>query len=365
MYDDYFKTRPDRSKSTIGQKRNVSLDFIEVETDEGITGRFGPVVYRSQILIIMDLLKGLVVGQDPLNTEILWDRMSKADRHARTGFMMMAISAVDNALWDLKGKYYKKPVFRLLGGNRAEFKVYGSMLANSTIPERAADLAVKVKERGHPAQKWFFPWGPKSREEGIRDNTALAAAVREAVGPDYPLMFDAWMGWTVPYTYQMCKRLEPYNPTWLEEPLAPQMLDGYRELYRRVKVPLAAGEHLYTTWEVQPFLEAGVLAVVQADPDWCGGISEMVRIGALCRQYGIPLIPHGMGVHAAAHTVAGLPETLCPWGEYLFSYMEHETALFAQPLKPEGGAIKLRDDVYGLGMDLDESKVASRTQILF
>ncbi|GHT70570.1 hypothetical protein FACS1894110_22300 [Spirochaetia bacterium] len=128
---------------------------------------------------------------------------------------------------------------------------------------------------GHPAQKWFFPWGPRSGPEGIRDNVALAAALREAVGADYPLMFDAWMGWD------------------------------------------------------------------------------------------IPLIPHGMGVAAAAHTIAGMPSSLCPWQEYLFSYMEQETALFKYPLKPEGGFITLRDDVYGLGMDLDENKVESRTRVVF
>jgi L-alanine-DL-glutamate epimerase-like enolase superfamily enzyme len=291
--------------------------------------------------------------------------MIKADRHARTGFMMMAISAVDNALWDLKGKYYHKPVFRLLGGNRNKIPVYGSMLANSTIPKRAAETALKVKNMGHPAQKWFFPWGPRSGPEGIRDNVALAAALREAVGADYPLMFDAWMGWDIPYTQHICALLEPYNPTWLEEPLAPQMLDGYRELRKRIKVPIAVGEHLYTIWEIKPFLEEGIVSVIQADPDWCGGITELVRIGNYCKQWGIPLIPHGMGVAAASHTIAGLPASLCPWQEYLFSYMEQETALFKYPLKPEGGFITLRDDVYGLGMDLDENKVESRTQVVF
>jgi L-alanine-DL-glutamate epimerase-like enolase superfamily enzyme len=279
--------------------------------------------------------------------------------------MMMAISAVDNALWDLKGQYYKKPVYRLLGGNRTSYKVYGSMLGNSTIPERAAKLAVTVKNMGHPAQKWFLPWGPRSAEEGMRDNAALAAALREAVGPDYPLMFDAWMGWNISYAQKMMKMLEPYNPTWVEEPLPPQMLDGYRELRKRVNVPIAAGEHLYTTWEVRPYLEAGVLAVVQADPDWCGGISELVRIGTLCREWNIPLIPHGMGVHAAGHTIAGLPESTCPCGEYLFTYMENQTSLFKYPLKPENGFITLRDDVYGLGMDLDEEKIETKTQIIF
>jgi L-alanine-DL-glutamate epimerase-like enolase superfamily enzyme len=365
MYDDYFQTRPDRTKSTIGWKRKAVLDFIEIETDEGITGCFGPVTYRAQIFIIMDLLKDFIIGQDPLDTETIWDRMSRADRHARSGFMMMAISAVDNALWDLKGKYYKKPVFRLLGGSRTTLKVYGSMLGNSTLPERAAELALAVKEMGHPAQKWFFPWGPKSAEEGMRDNIALAAALREAVGFGYPLMFDAWMGWNIPYTEKICRELEPYNPNWLEEPLAPQMIDGYRELRKRVRIPLAAGEHLYTIWEVKPFLEAGILSALQADPDWCGGISELVRIGALCKLWNIPLIPHGMGVHAAAHTVAAFPESLCPWVEYLFTFMEQETALFKYPLRPENGCITLSDDVYGLGMDIDEEKVETKTRIMF
>ena len=198
----------------------------------------------------------------------------------------------------------------------------------------------------------------------MRDNAALASALREAVGPDYPLMFDAWMGWTVPYARKMCALLEPYRPGWLEEPLPPQMFDAYRELKNQINIPIAAGEHLYTTWDVRPYLDAGILSAVQTDPEWCGGISELVRIGTLCRDYGVPLIPHGMGVHAAAHTIAGLPESLCPMGEYLFTYMERETCLFKYPLKPENGFITLRDDIYGLGLEIDEEKVEKKTRIV-
>jgi L-alanine-DL-glutamate epimerase-like enolase superfamily enzyme len=365
MYDDYFNTRPDRTGSTVGRKKQANLYFIEIETDEGVKGRFGPIVYRAQLLIIMDHLKALIVGQDPLDTETLWDRMSRADRHARSGFMMMAVSAVDNCLWDLKGNYYKKPVFRLLGGNRTSLRVYGSMLGNSTLPERAAELGERVKNMGYAAQKWFFPWGPRSGSEGVRDNAALAAALRERLGPGYPLMFDAWMGWDSPYTRNISRLLEPYNPAWLEEPLMPQMLDAYRELRKQISIPLALGEHLYTAWEAKPFLEEGIASVMQSDPDWCGGITEMRKIAALCRQWGTPLMPHGCGVAAAAHTVASLPESLCPWVEYLFTYQEQQCCLFRYPLKPEGGVLTLRDDVYGLGMEIDEAKVESRQQIQF
>jgi L-alanine-DL-glutamate epimerase-like enolase superfamily enzyme len=362
-YDDYFASRPDRAGSIIGQKKEAALYFIEIETDEGYKGRFGPLVYRSQLTIIMELLRGLIIGQDPLNTQELWDRMSLADRHARSGFMMMAISAVDNCLWDLKGNYYKKPVFRLLGGNRTRLAVYGSMLGNSTLPERAAELGARVKALGHPAQKWFFPFGPRSGAEGMRENVALAAALRERLGPDYPLMFDAWMAWDVSYTQEICRYLEPYNPHWLEEPLLPRMFDAYRELRKRIRIPLALGEHLYTAWEVKPFLEAGIVSVIQTDPDWCGGITEMMSIAALCRHWGIPLMAHGCGVAAAAHTTAALSGDLSPWLEYLFSYQEQQTCLFKYPLRPEKGVLTLRDDVYGLGMELDEDKVETRTQL--
>jgi len=364
LYEEFNLRGRDQTKRTAGQEKQVSLSFIEIHTDEGTLGHFGPIVYPAQIFIILNDLKPLLLGRDPLDTDTLWDIMSRYDRHARTGMVMMAISAADNALWDLKGNYYGKPVYQLLGGSRRELQAYGSMLGNSTLPERAGEIADKVKNMGHAAQKWFFPWGPRSGQEGVERNLSLAAAVREAVGEHYPLMFDAWMGWDVAYAEMICKKLIKYNPSWLEEPLMPQMLDGYRELKKRVNVPLAAGEHFYTAWECKPYLEEGLLAALQADPDWCGGITEIKKIGELCRLYGIPLMPHGCGVVAAAHTVAALPPSVCPWVEYLFIYQEQQTCLFKNPIKPENGVIVM-PDAPGLGMELDETKVESRVEIQF
>ena len=146
------------------------------------------------------LLGEFVLGEDPLATALLHDRMLRLHRHGRAGLFVNAISAVDNALWDLRGKAAGEPVYRLLGGpTRDRVPAYASMLGYSVDPERAAVAAREHAELGFAAQKWFFRYGPGAGRDGMLANLAMARAVREAVGPGYPLMFDAFMGWDPTY----------------------------------------------------------------------------------------------------------------------------------------------------------------------
>ena len=131
---------------------------------------------------------------------------------------LLGVSPVDCALWDLKGKAWGQPVFRLLGGHRPAVPAYASMLGFSTEPEAAAEVAVAYKAMGYPAQKWFFRYGPGDGESGFSRNIALIQALREQLGPHYPLMADAFMGWDAPYTAQMLRELEPFHLLWVEEP---------------------------------------------------------------------------------------------------------------------------------------------------
>ena len=136
------------------------------------------------------------------------------------------MSAVDNALWDLRGKAARQPVYRLLGGpTRDRVPVYASMLGHSVEPERAAAAAAEHADLRFEAQKWFFAHGPAAGPEGLGRNLAMATAVREAVGPGYPLMFDAFMGWDATYAEDMLRGLEPVEPHWVEEPVPPERLD--------------------------------------------------------------------------------------------------------------------------------------------
>ncbi|MDR1430178.1 MAG: hypothetical protein LBI85_07785, partial [Spirochaetaceae bacterium] len=204
--------------------------FIEISTDEGLTGRYGIIENRAELITIMDGLAPHLIGRDPLDNRMIWDILSRFDRHSRSGIMMMAISAVDIALWDLKGKILGLPVYKILGGGRSRIKPYISALGFSVEKEAAKKRALEIKAMGAEAQKWFFRYGPSDGAGGIRKNLDLAFGLREALGDDYELMFDCWMGWTVDYARKIFPQLEKVRPLWVEEVLRPHMADAYRHL---------------------------------------------------------------------------------------------------------------------------------------
>jgi len=332
--------------------------FLVIGTDEGIEGEHGPIENRSELLTIADGLAQHLIGSDPLETRLLWDVLSRFDRHSRSGLMMMAISAVDIALWDLKGKILGLPVYKLLGGGRSRIKPYISMAEFSTEPKAAQERALWVKGMGIGAQKWFFRYGPGDGFEGMRKNLDLAFALREALGADYDIMFDCWLGWTVSYAKTIFRELEQMHPRWVEDILRPHMLDGYRNLKQDTAVPLAAGEHIYTRMEVNAYLSENIFSVMQSDPAWCGGITEALRIGDLCEMYGTTFIPHAHTLMPALHVIAALPPDIAPYCEYLLNFMDKKNAFFKHnriPISP-GGWIEL-NDTPGVGDDIDEERL--------
>ena len=335
----------------------ISGYFLSVLTDEGFSGECGPLSYRSEMLAIMDGLRGMLIGQNPIKNRRLWDEMSRFDRHSRSGVMMMAISALDVALWDLKGKILGQPVYRLLGGGRDRVRPYISTLGFSTDIAPARKLATELKAKGIKAQKWFFRYGPGDGAAGMTKNLDLAFMLRDALGKDYELMFDCWMGWTVRYAQQILRELEPVKPMWVEEVLRPHMEDGYRALRKCTDIPLSAGEHLYTRMEVNSYLRDNVFQVMQSDPVWCGGITETLRIADLCEMYGVTFIPHGHTLMPALHAVASMPPDVCPYCEYLLNYMETKNAFFKYDRLGNDGWLTL-NDTPGLGEEIDEDRLA-------
>ena len=276
---------------------------------------------------------------------------------------MMAISAIDNALWDLRGKYYGVPVYRLLGGpTRDRIRVYASMLECPTQNGSAGTYAKMYKAMGYTAQKWFFPWWPKGTPSEAARDIGLVREVREAVGDDYELMFDAVMTWDRDYALQVARGIMPFNPKWLEEPVDAFQLDGFVRIKQATGIPLAAGEHLYTRWGVKPYLDAGVLDVVQTDPDWTGGITELIKICAMSASYGVKVCPHGGTVSAAAHVIASQPESVCPLLEYLPAVQAFQQFFQKHPPVPVKGYLSLPEG-NGLGIELDEAKIESRIEL--
>lgn len=331
--------------------------FLVLTTDEGIEGLHGPIENRAQLLTVMDGLAALLVGRDPMENRMIWDILSRFDRHSRSGVMMMAISAVDIALWDLKGKILGQPVYRLLGGGRDRIRPYISMLGFPTEPAQARDAALQVRSQGFTAQKWFFRYGPGNGTAGIRKNLDLAFSLRDALGPDYELMFDCWMGWDIPYARTVFRELESVRPLFVEEVLRPHMVDGYRRLKAETEIPLAGGEHLYTRMEVNGSLRDGVFDVMQSDPEWCGGITEAMRIGDLCEVYQTRLLPHGHSLMPALHVVAAMSPDVSPRSEYLLHWMDRKTAFYRENRLGADGMLTL-NDTPGLGEEIDGDRIA-------
>ena len=346
--------------------QDIHALYLEIQTDEtdsgtNISGLFGP-IEAEQAFVIDKFLKPFLVGRDPLATETLSDQMLRLHRHGRSGFFMTGVSAVDCALWDLKGKAWKLPIYRLLGGpTRPAVPAYASMLGFSIEPENAAKVAVEYRQMDFPAQKWFLRYGPGDGLPGIEKNLSLIHALREALGPNYPLMADAFMGWDATYAAKMIRLLEPYHLTWLEEPFPPERVGTFKRLHSRDRVPLATGEHVYTRWQVKELLEARAIDWVQTDPDWCGGVSELVKICALASSFDVPVVAHGHSLLAALHVAGAQSPSVVPYIEYLIQHQPNKQYFHKSCYQPEQGMVKL-PELPGLGLILDENKIEQRHQ---
>jgi L-alanine-DL-glutamate epimerase-like enolase superfamily enzyme len=333
-------------------KYRIETIFVELETDDGAIGIGGPISKEQALLIDLEL-KHVLKGQDALAHEVIWDSMYRIAVHGRKGPTMMAISAVDCAVWDLKGRILGTPVFRLLGGpSRTEIPAYASALGFSIEPGRAAERAREFVRQGYRATKWFFRDGPADGREGMLRNAQLVSALRGAVGDDVDIMLDCWMSWDVPYTVAMAERLEDYEPRWLEEPVLPDKIQSYAEIRRQVRIPISGGEHEYTRWGLKQLMDAEAVDVLQPDIYWAGGITEMLKILALASCYDLPVIPHGHSTPASAHLIASQPASLCPLLEFLIKWNTVHQFFLKAPLVPKNGVVTL-PETPGLGMDLD------------
>ncbi|MEZ4713472.1 MAG: enolase C-terminal domain-like protein [Caldilineaceae bacterium] len=342
----------------------ITAWFVRIETDDGVYGIGGP-FQEDQAYIIGKQLAPLLIGHDALASERLWDRMYRFMVHGRKGLVMQAISSVDCALWDLKGKALNAPVCQLLGGPiRTEIPAYASMLGHSLDPELVQERVQQLVEQGYRATKWFFRDGPTDGKAGIERNMRLVRTLRESAGPDVDIMLDCWMSWDVPYTIQMAARMEEFAPRWIEEPVLPDKIEQYAEIRRNVRVPISGGEHEYTRWGLKALMDAGACDVYQPDIYWAGGISEMQKIIALASAYDVPVIPHGHSTPASAHVIAAWPETTCPLLEYLLKWNEIHQHFLKTPLKPINGVVTV-PTTPGLGMELDEDKMESQEEVTF
>ena len=342
--------------------------ILEIFTDEGIVGignaALSPRVTKSVIDIY---LKPILVGADPWNSEFLWQHMyRKIMAFGRKGTGMAAISAVDIAIWDILGKSVKQPVFRLLGGRtKARIPVYASRLYSDEL-NHLAEEARRYKQEGYQAMKLRFGWGPRDGAAGIERNLELVRTVRETVGDEIDVMADAYMGWTLDYAKRMLPRLEPFHLRWLEEPVIPDDIHGYRELKSCGRIPIAGGEHEFTSYGFRDLLEARAVDYIQFDTNRVGGITQARKIAALAEAYSVPVIPHAGQMHNYHVVMASLNS---PMAEY-FPVVEVEVGnelfwyIFEGEPKARDGYIDLDDHAPGLGLQVNEKLLEENFEVI-
>ncbi len=360
----YEEHRPTPYRDTGGQARTVptSALYLKIKTEGGLEGLYGP-IDKEGAIVVDQQLKSYLTGKNALAGEKLWDQMHRSNRHSRAGAYMIGISAVDNALWDLRGRYFKAPVYQLLGGpTRSKVEAYGSCLGYSVEPEQVRRRCAEFFKQGFRHQKWFLAYGPADGTAGLKKNVELVATLRETMGGEAEIMFDAFMGWSLDYAIMWAKQVERFRPRWIEEAFHMDKLESFVKLRQSTSVPVATGEHFYGRWETKRFLESGAISVVQADPEWCGGVSELVKICAIASTYDAQVIPHGHSVHSALHVVASQSPMTCPLVEFLINKMSSYYHFEKNAPTPVNGMIELPDRP-GFGIELDPAKVEKRTLV--
>jgi len=336
----------------------ISALYLKIKTSDA-EGLYGP-IDKEVAIVVDEQLRPFLMGKDALAGEKLWDQLYRSNRHARRGHYLMAISAVDNTLWDLRGRYFKTPVYRLLGGpTRATVEAYASALGYSLELDKVRARAAQLKKDGYRYQKWFLAYGPGDGPPGMRKNVDIVRTLRETVGDDTELMFDVYSGWDMTYALAWARQVAPYRPRWIEEATQAEKIDSFAELRKGAGFPVASGEHIQGRWEVYDYLKAGALDVVQCDPEWCGGITELQKICTVASLFDVPVIPHGHSIHAALHIIASQSPAVCPLAEYLVLKMRSYYHFEKNGPAPVNAHFTL-PETPGFGIEFDPAKVESQ-----
>ena len=334
-----------------------ATSLLEITTDEGISGftavgelNIGPQSGSLKNVLVDHAFKPLVVGEDPLDTERIWDKMYWGSvRWGRRGVALAVMGSIDIALWDLKGKILGQPVHKLLGGHRDTVAAYGSSVSLHASEDELVAIYSGYVEAGFKMVKM---------KVGMRDSNvdiARVKLIRETVGPNVDLALDVNSGWSLNAALRMCDRLEPYNIYWLEEPLPPDEIDNHVKLARETSIPIAVGETHATKWEFKELMEREAIDIVQADIVRCGGVTEWVKIAAIADAYGLPMCPHAT-TELAASLVAAVPNGLfveC----FKTSADQKGTSPFIDPILPKNGEISPNDKP-GFGIEIDDEVLA-------
>ncbi len=342
---------------------------IRVHTDEGITG-IGEVDSSPELVqalvqapsshAVAVSLRDVLIGEDPLDVERLWQKMYRGLIYfGRRGIAVHAISGLDIALWDIKGKALGKPVCELLGTpHRDRVRAYASMLMPDT-PEEVTEAITALREQSFTAVK--LGWGPLGKDS--RRDVALAAAAKEAGGDGVEIMIDSGLGYVADAkrAIEVAREYEQLGIYWMEEPFEPDEYEAYAELADTVDLRITAGEQDATWWGFRELIDRAHVDLVQPDVTRCGGITETLRIAELAHSRGVATVPHawksGIIKAASLHCNAVMPDGI--WQEYCVADTPIARTLTVQrlPIEPDGYVAV--PTAPGLGVDLDEDVLES------
>ena len=341
---------------------------VKATSDTGHVGwgeGYGPAgVIRAGI----EHLTQFLIGLNPMETETIWSTMYRRTLDfARRGILVSAMSAIDVALWDLKGKILEQPVHLMLGGKKCDSIIPYAAGMYFTNEGKLCDILSKeaklYADLGYKAVKMKVGLCIEEDIENVR-------MVREAIGPNIALMIDANHAYNLREAIHLAKSVEPYNIYWFEEPISPEYYEQYAELRTKTTIPIASGECEYLRFGFQTLLQSKSVDIVQPDICATGGLTEAKRIATLASVYGVEVVPHtwgtGIAIAAALHFVCNLdvlPGRLRT-PHYYIEYDRTENGLrdelTSTDMVVENGEIKITDTP-GLGFDFNEDALHKYT----
>ena len=346
--------------------RNSAV-FVKIETDEGIVGygeatnHFLP---QSSYGMLQDLTPYLI-GEDPERIAYLWQVCFRRRFYRGGPATGAALSAIDMALWDIKGKAYGVPVYQLLGGlARTKVRLYGHVTGRTAdeiaqqARERAAKGITAIRFRGFHS---YDDVGLHDHRLAVEQQVEYVAAIREAVGNTVDIIVECHGRYDPEWAIELTKRVEPYRPFMIEDPVRHENPQALAQVRAHTSLPLAIGERYHNKWECREAVVNGYVNYLRPDVCHCGGISEMLKIAALGETYYVNLIPHNnagpLGTAATLHAALAIPNLVmmeAPWVNH-----DGETdVVWPYPQVEDGYALPLEGP--GLGIEFDESLARSR-----
>ena len=352
--------------------------FVKIYANNGLTGvgECSMERHHKEIAAALEAMKDYLVGKDPFPIERIWNSLYKQSFWYGQLITLCALSGVEQALWDIKGKALGVPVYELLGGKlRDRVRAYANAWAFQQsvtehrvedTPDSIAKAAQAMVAAGFTGIKWdpFRFGGQVISKQEEKFAVASVEAVRQAVGPDVDLMIECHGRFNMWSAVRMARRLEPFDPFFYEEPIPPDNVDAMAEVQRSINLPVATGERLYTRWDFRPLLEKQAARIIQPDICHAGGILELKKIAAMAEAYYVAVQPHNsngpIGALASLHLDASIPN--CIIQEFFYPYLDHYNEILTEPIEYADGYLKIPDRP-GLGADIREEAIRKRPPI--